>query len=111
LNLVSQQAENSRKRILFGVNNLGQRNVAYWSIDTPISNYGIEETPTITSEETAVAATMRTRLNAFTAQEIDLLLKAGYAGATASLRARGMGALTVSASFDALPLRCRPPHP
>ena len=36
LSLVSQQAENSRKRILFGVNNLGQRKVAYWSIDTPV---------------------------------------------------------------------------
>jgi NTE family protein len=108
LSLVSQQAENSRKRILFGVNNLGQRKVAYWSIDTPIADYGVTDTPSISSEETIATATMRTRLNAFTAPEIDLLLKAGYAGATASLQARSLGDHSLLASFDALPLRCRP---
>lgn len=43
LNLVQQQAENSRKRILFGVHNLGQRKVAFWSIDTPIGAYGLSD--------------------------------------------------------------------
>ncbi|HTG02854.1 MAG TPA: hypothetical protein VK635_02150 [Bradyrhizobium sp.] len=37
LNILQQQSENSRKRILLGMNNLGQRKVAYWSIDTPLS--------------------------------------------------------------------------
>jgi hypothetical protein len=37
LSLVHRQAENSRKCILFGVHNLEQRNVAFWSIDTPTS--------------------------------------------------------------------------
>ena len=108
LSLVSQQAENSRKRILFGVNNLGQRKVAYWSFDTPITDYGIAGTPAISSEETVTAATMRTRLSAFAPQEIDLLLKAGYAGATASLLARDLGVVRTPASFDTLPLRCSP---
>lgn len=107
LNLVSQQAENSRKRILFGVNNLGQRKVAYWSIDTPVAAYGISDTPIISPDETIATATMRTRLNAFTADEIDLLLRAGYAGATASLRVRGIGDPSLPASFNALPLRRR----
>lgn len=104
LNLVSQQAENSRKRILFGVNNLGQRTVAYWGIDTPIANYGVDGAPFISSAETTEAATMRTRLNAFADREIDLLLRTGYAGAAASLLVRGLGE-RLSASFDALPLR------
>ena len=110
LSLVSQQAENSRKRILFGVNNLGQRKVAYWSIDTPIADYEVADTPAISSEETVIAATMRTRLNAFTAGECDLLLKAGYAGAAASLQARGFGEHSGPASFGALPLRDQQRH-
>jgi hypothetical protein len=36
---------------------------------------------------------------------LDLLLKVGYAGATASLLASGLGAAQAPASFDALPLR------
>jgi NTE family protein len=110
LSLVAQQAENSRKRILFGVNNLGQRKVAYWDIDTPIASYGVAEIPSLSSEETLAAATMRTRLNAFAAPEIDLLLKAGYARATASLAARGLGGIRPSASFDTLPLRGKLPR-
>ena len=106
LSLVSQQAENSRKRILFGVNNLGQRKVAYWGIDTPIAHYGISDTPMISPDETSATATMRTRFNAFTAYEIDLLLKAGYASATASLKARGLDNPSPPASFDVLPLLC-----
>ena len=73
------------------MNNLSQRKVAYWSIDTPITDYGILSTPTISPEESVTAATMRTRLNAFASQEIDLHLKAGYAGATASLLAKDLG--------------------
>ncbi len=105
LDLVSQQAENSRKRILFGVNNLGQRRVAYWGIDTPIADYGLADGPAISAAETVAAATMRTRLNAFTSREINLLLKAGYAGASASLRARDLGDSSIPADFDLLPLR------
>src|SRR5436309_11617033 len=43
LSLVQQQAENSRKRILFGVHNLGQRRVAYWSIDAATTDYGLPD--------------------------------------------------------------------
>jgi NTE family protein len=102
LNLVQQQAENSRKRILFGVNNLGQRKVAYWSIDTPIGAYGLPESLPLSADSTARVATMRTRLNPFTAEEIELLLQAGYAGADASLRARGLVTNSPPANFDGL---------
>jgi NTE family protein len=102
LSLVQQQAENSRKRILFGVNNLGQRKVAYWSIDTPISAYGLPDAMALTDDCAARAATMRTRLNPFTADEIELLLQSGYAGADASLRARRLAANSPVADFKAL---------
>ena len=70
------------------MHNLGQRKVAFWSIDTPIVAYGIQYAGHTLPEAVAQAANMRTRLNPFTPAEIDLLLKAGYAGADASLRAR-----------------------
>ena len=105
LNLVQQQAENSRKRILFGMHNLGQRKVAFWSIDTPIVAYGVEDAGQIPPEAVAQAANMRTRLNPFTAAEIDLLLKAGYAGADASLRVSRIVAANIpAASWLNLPL-------
>ena len=77
LNLVQQQAENPRKRILFGVK--GQRRVAYWSIDTPIDAYALPDALAFSIDCAARAATMRTRLNPFTADEIKLLLRSGYA--------------------------------
>lgn len=108
LNLIQQQAENSRKRILFGVHNLGQRKVAFWSIDTPIAAYGVPDAPGMTPEEARAAANMRTRLNPFTPAEIELLLRAGYAGADASLRARGLAVNDPVASFESL-LNAEPP--
>jgi NTE family protein len=103
LYLVQQQAENSRKRILLGMNNLGQRKVAYWSIDTPIASYGLADALPVTSETTAAVANMRTRLNPFSGTEIELLLKAGYAGADASMRARGLAKSAPVADFMRLP--------
>jgi NTE family protein len=90
LSLVQQQAENSRRRILFGMHNLQQRNVIYWSIDTPLSAYGIPAAESLTDAECVRVAMMRTRLNAFSPAEIELLLKFGYAAADASLRLRGV---------------------
>lgn len=89
LYLAQQHAENSRKRILFGMHNLKQRNVAFWSIDTPISAYGLPDAVPLHPEQTSLVANMRTRLNHFTPSEISLLLKTGYVGADASLRCRG----------------------
>ena len=43
VSLMQQQAENSRKRILFGISNMGQRRVAFWSIDTPSEAYGLRD--------------------------------------------------------------------
>lgn len=103
LNLMQQQAENSRKRILFGMNNLGQRKVAFWSIDTPIAAYSATDALPMTANSAAQAANLRTRLNPFTPAEIELLLQAGYAGADASLRAQGLAVNSPAADFEKLP--------
>jgi hypothetical protein len=48
---------------------------------------------------------MRTRLNAFSTDEIDMLLQAGYAGCDASLRSRQIVSNDPPATFSRLPLR------
>ena len=93
----------SRKRILFGIHNLGQRKAAFWSIDTAISAYGLADAMPLVPKLTARAASMRTRLNHFARDEIELLLRAGYAGADASLRARGLADNVPVADFNSLP--------
>ena len=91
LSLVQQQAEKSRKRILFGMNNLNQRKVAYWSIETPIAGYGVLDALPMAPDSAATVANMRTRPNPFRPADINLLLQAGYAGADASLRSQKLG--------------------
>lgn len=104
LNLVQQQAENSRRRMLFGMSNLEQRKVAYWSIDTPIEAYSLADSLAISADKINVAATMRTRLSQFSPAETDLLLTVGYAGADAALRARGMASNVPAVELSRLPL-------
>jgi NTE family protein len=89
LAIVQQQGENARRRILFGVANLGQRRVAYWSIDTPIGAYKVAKDYGITDADSAAGTAIRTRLNPFTEGEITLLRRLGHAGADAALTARG----------------------
>jgi NTE family protein len=86
LALIQQQSENSRKRILMGMHNQKDRKVAYWSIDTPISAFGLADALDIPEQDALSAASIRTRLNPFTAAEINLLLNVGYAGADAAIR-------------------------
>ena len=102
LNLVQQQAESSRKRILFGMHNLKQRNVVFWSIDTPIEDYGVKDAVPLTSGQIIQASTMRTRLNSFSPAEIELLLQAGYAGADAAVRSRGFASNRPKADINNL---------
>jgi NTE family protein len=104
LNLVQQHSENSRKRILFGMSNAGQRNVAFWSIETPISAYGLADALDVPPHHSAQAAAIRTRFNSFKPAEIDLLVNVGYAGADASLRARGLASNAPPASLTQLQL-------
>lgn len=106
LNLVQQQAESSRKRILFGMSNQQEREVAFWSIETPIANYGSGNPLNLTEHHSHEAANIRTRLNAFNAAEIYLLLRCGYAAADASLNARGLLGNGSKANVDACSKYC-----
>jgi NTE family protein len=103
LSLIQQQAENSRKRLLFGMANQGHRAVAYWEIDAPISSYGVSDALKMSDEACRAAAATRTRLNPFSVDEQRLLMQAGYAGADASLRARGLAENFPRASLEGLP--------
>jgi NTE family protein len=51
-----------------------------------------------------MVANMRTRLNPFNHNEINLLLRSGYAGADASIRARKLADNSPTADFVQLPL-------
>jgi NTE family protein len=102
LGIIQQQVENSRKRILLGMARLGQRNVVYWDIGTCPSAYGISHPLEISRNETVRAANMRTRLNSFSEAEQLLLLRAGYAGVDAAMKARGFVPDTPS-SFSSMP--------
>lgn len=103
LALIQQQAEHSRRRILFGMANRGDRQVAYWSIDTASPLYALPDALPLSTEDAAAAASLRTRLNPFSQDEQRLLLKAGYAGADCALRARGLAQNEPAASFGFLP--------
>ena len=100
LSIVQQQAENSRKRLLFGVHNLKQRNVAYWSIETPIRSFGLADAVALPDGAELQAARIRTRLNPFSSSEIDLLLRVGYAGADASMRASSLATNVAAANAN-----------
>ena len=89
INIIHGQAENSRRRMLFALANDGQRNVVYWGIDTPPSAYGSCEISSASDDDAARAAAMRTRLNVFSAAEIDLLLRVGHGGAAAAMQTHG----------------------
>jgi len=89
LAIIQQQAENSRRRILFGMANAGHRNVAYWEIGAAPDEYSVVDRLPLTKAEALAASRIRTRLNPFSRSESVLLLKAGYAGADSALRARG----------------------
>jgi hypothetical protein len=52
---------NSSKSILFGVNNLDQHKMAFWSIYTPISAHAVPDTMPFAADCTARAANMRIR--------------------------------------------------
>lgn len=101
LAIVQQQAENSRRRLLFGMANLGQRRVAYWSIDTPVSAYGLVRDYGVTDGDCAFGAAIRTRLNPFSQREIELLRRLGYAGCDAALVARGIAQVEDSSDLVA----------
>jgi NTE family protein len=74
------------------------------SVDTPISGYGLVDTLLMDVESTTMAAKMRTRLNTFSHDEINLLLRSGYARADAPIRAHKLLDNSPIADFTRLPI-------
>jgi hypothetical protein len=60
----NSRPRNSRKRILFGVRDRKRRNVAFWSIDTPISVHGLSDAVPLSPEgHGSLAGRATVRLN------------------------------------------------
>jgi NTE family protein len=85
LNIIHGQAENLRRRLLFAMANAGQRKVAYWSIDTSPCSFGLSRDTGVTAQETEQASQIPTRLTSLPQAQIDLLIRAGYAAASAAI--------------------------
>lgn len=71
-------------------------------IGTAPEQYGIEYPLAFSREDAQRAANLRTRLNPFSSAEQRLLIKAGYAGSDATLKARGVSP-DMPANFPTLP--------
>ena len=87
IGVLQAQGENIRERVLIDLFKNKHRSGAYWSIDTPMSSYPVDNVVPISGEEVRRSAGTRTRLNRFTKEEQQLLVKHGYALADAAIRA------------------------
>jgi NTE family protein len=87
IGVLSAQGENIRKRVLIDMLNNKHRSGAYWAIDTPLSAYPVGNVVAVSDQEAKTSAEMRTRLNRFTKDEQELLVRHGYALADAAIRA------------------------
>ena len=85
INIIHGQAENLRRRLLFAMANAGQRKVAYWSIDTSPCSFGLSSKPGVTKEEAQRASQIPTRLASLPRTQIDLVIRAGHAAASAAI--------------------------
>ena len=87
-NVAVEQARSLRRRWLVREYRAGRLRGAYWSIGTRIDAYGLDDPLLRDGEGTAALARLRTRLDAFSAQEQHDLVDWGYALCDAALRRR-----------------------
>jgi NTE family protein len=99
-----QQGINMRRRVLFGLERSGGRQIAYWGIGESVDSYGIGNPLGFGASETKLAAEVPTRLTRYPVDVRVRIMRAGYAHADAALRASKI-TLPVSSgpSFAALP--------
>jgi len=83
-----EQARSLRRRWLVREYRAGRLQGAYWSIGTRIHEYGLDDPLLEDGAATAALARLRTRLDAFTAEEQASLVAWGYALSDAALRRR-----------------------
>ncbi len=100
-----QQGINMRVRVLRGLNSTGKRSIVYWGIGEPVDAYAVGNPLGFSSEATASAAKVATRLTRFSRDVQNLVMKAGYAHADAAVRASALSGLPDRApDFASLPL-------
>jgi NTE family protein len=74
--------------------------VGHDRIDAAPSHYALPDPLLFSAQEASSAASLRTHLNPFSVDEQRLLLRAVYAGADTSLRARGLANNNPIAKFN-----------
>jgi NTE family protein len=99
-----QQGIKMRRRVLFGLERSGERQIGYWGIGEPVDSYGIGNPLNFTASETKLAAEVPTRLTRYPVDIRVRVMRAGYAHADAALRASKINVPVSSVpSFAALP--------
>ena len=86
LDVATDQSRGLRKRALVDDLRRGERQGAYWGIDTRIADYGLADAMACRDALALPLATIRTRLNPFSDREQEELVNWGYALADASIR-------------------------
>jgi hypothetical protein len=81
-----QQGINMRRRVLRGLQQSGQRKIAYWGITDSVDRYGVDNSLNFSLQETCRAASVPTRLTRVSTEIRACILRAGYAHADAALR-------------------------
>ena len=99
-----QQGIKMRRRVLFGLERSGERQIGYCRIGEPVDSYGIGNPLNFTASETKLAAEVPTRLTRYPVDIRVRVMRAGYAHADAALRASKINVPVSSVpSFAALP--------
>jgi NTE family protein len=86
LDVATDQSRALRKRVLIADYKAGERQGAYWGIDTNIGDYPVADPMTCRMELVEPLAAIRTRLNPFSDEEQGRLINWGYALCDAALR-------------------------
>ena len=86
LDIATDQSRGLRKRALVDDFRRGERNGAYWGIDTRIADYNLADALPCRDGLTLPLASIRTRLNPFSDREQEELINWGYALADAAVR-------------------------
>ena len=104
--IATDQARGVRKRWLVDQYQSGAHAGTYWGINTQIQKYALADALAVAPATITKLAAMRTRLNAFSPEEQELLINWGYAVTDAAMR-RWCAALCTSPTSAALPFPSR----
>ena len=86
LDIATEQSRGLRKRKVISDFIAGEREGAYWGIDTTIGDYGLKDSLPVNAAVVQKLARIRTRLNPFSDEERARLTNWGYAVADAAVR-------------------------